>query len=50
MGGAPLNTQSFVLIVDDPDAPKGVFTHWVLFAIPKAVQTLAAVRNSAKVA
>jgi Raf kinase inhibitor-like YbhB/YbcL family protein len=39
-GGAPLNTQSFVLIVDDPDAPKGAFTHWVLFDIPKAVQTL----------
>jgi Raf kinase inhibitor-like YbhB/YbcL family protein len=39
-GGAPLNTQSFVLIADDPDAPKGVFTHWLLFDIPKAVQTL----------
>jgi Raf kinase inhibitor-like YbhB/YbcL family protein len=39
-GGAPLNTQSFVLIVDDPAAPKGVFTHWVLFDIPKAVQAL----------
>jgi Raf kinase inhibitor-like YbhB/YbcL family protein len=39
-GGAPLNTHSFVLILDDPDAPKGTFTHWVLFDIPKAVQTL----------
>src|SRR4030095_16860484 len=39
-GGAPLNTQSFVLIVDAPDAPKGTFTPWVLFDIPKAVQTL----------
>ena len=39
-GGAPLNTQSFVLIVDDPDAPSGTFTHWLLFDIPKAVQAL----------
>ena len=39
-GGAPLNTRSFMLIVDDPDAPNGTFTHWVLFDIPKTVQTL----------
>jgi len=30
---APANTHSYVLIVDDPDAPVGVFTHWVLFDI-----------------
>jgi Raf kinase inhibitor-like YbhB/YbcL family protein len=39
-GGAPLGTQSLVLIVDDPDAPSGSFTHWVLFDIPGAVQEL----------
>jgi Raf kinase inhibitor-like YbhB/YbcL family protein len=32
--GAPSNTGSFVLIVDDPDAPGGTFTHWVAFDIP----------------
>jgi len=31
--GAPSNTQSFVLMMDDPDAPIGTFTHWVAFDI-----------------
>jgi len=30
----PVETQSFALIVDDLDAPGGVFTHWVLFNVP----------------
>jgi Raf kinase inhibitor-like YbhB/YbcL family protein len=32
--------QSFVLIVDDPDAPGGTFTHWVLFDIPGSQREL----------
>lgn len=32
--GAPAQTASFVLLVVDPDAPSGTFTHWVAFDIP----------------
>jgi len=27
----PEKARSLALVVDDPDAPKGTFTHWVLF-------------------
>ena len=32
--GAPSGTESFALIVDDPDAPVGTWVHWVLFNVP----------------
>ncbi|MCX7120433.1 MAG: YbhB/YbcL family Raf kinase inhibitor-like protein [Gammaproteobacteria bacterium] len=38
--GAPENTRSFVLIVDDPDAPMGNWDHWLLFNIPSNVNQL----------
>ena len=39
--GAPQETQSFVLILHDPDAPRANgFTHWVAYNIPANVTKL----------
>jgi Raf kinase inhibitor-like YbhB/YbcL family protein len=37
----PAGTQSFALIADDPDAPVGTWTHWVLFDLPSQTASLA---------
>ncbi len=39
--GAPSNTASYALILDDPDAPAGTFTHWVIYNIPAVSNGLA---------
>jgi len=39
--GAPQNTKTVALIVDDPDAPSGTFTHWVLYDLPGKTSELA---------
>jgi len=31
----PRGTRSIVLIADDPDAPVGVWVHWVIFNLPE---------------
>jgi Raf kinase inhibitor-like YbhB/YbcL family protein len=30
----PEGTRSYALIMDDPDAPGGTFTHWLVYDIP----------------
>lgn len=36
----PQNTRSLALVVEDPDAPSGTWTHWVMFNIPPTLTEL----------
>jgi len=38
----PEGTRSFALILEDPDAPIGTYTHWVLYNIPGELRGLPA--------
>lgn len=38
--GIPENAKSLVLIMDDPDAPHGVFDHWIVWNIPPTISNL----------
>ncbi len=36
----PAEAKSLALIVDDPDAPMGIFVHWVIYDIPASLEGL----------
>jgi Raf kinase inhibitor-like YbhB/YbcL family protein len=47
--GAPVETRSYTLICEDPDAPRGTWLHWVLYNIPgNAVELMQAVPTLAE--
>lgn len=39
--GVPEGTKSLALVADDPDAPSGLFTHWLIYGIPPRTTELA---------
>jgi Raf kinase inhibitor-like YbhB/YbcL family protein len=39
--GEPPETRSFTLAVEDPDAPNGIWCHWLLYDIPAKIHNLA---------
>lgn len=38
--GEPETTHSYVLVLDDPDAPTGTWIHWLLINIPPEIHRL----------
>lgn len=40
VGDAPAGAGSLALVVDDPDAPGGTYTHWLLWDLPPDVDGL----------
>jgi Raf kinase inhibitor-like YbhB/YbcL family protein len=47
MAGPPKGTKSFAVIMDDRDAPKGTFTHWLAYDIPAVGNALHATAGKA---
>jgi Raf kinase inhibitor-like YbhB/YbcL family protein len=39
---APSGSATFALIVDDPDAPAGIWVHWLLYELPGSAKEIAA--------
>ena len=45
-GRPPEGTKSIALVVDDPDAPGGLFTHWMVVGLPPQAGDLVEGRGS----
>lgn len=44
----PDNTASFAFIMEDPDAPNGTFTHWIIYNLPPDCNQLEKMRSVEK--
>jgi Raf kinase inhibitor-like YbhB/YbcL family protein len=40
--GAPEGTAGFALVLEDPDAPGGTFTHWIVYGLQPETRALSA--------
>ena len=40
LGGIPNESKSIAVICEDPDAPSGTFTHWILYDVPASAHTI----------
>ena len=40
IGNVPANARSLVLIIDDPDSPSGLWTHWLVWNLPAQTTSL----------
>ncbi|MEL9990006.1 MAG: YbhB/YbcL family Raf kinase inhibitor-like protein [Thermoproteus sp.] len=40
ISGVPQGAKALVLIMEDPDAPIGLFVHWVLYNMPPTLQAV----------